>query len=103
MRKSNLIYHLVNAVIFVVLEVAALNMLRNNGTLQGMWISKGTQRVMSSLWGGSQRISDYFSLKEKNDALAQENFELRLRLEQMKSSMPAEIRDMEFSGNIQIS
>lgn len=100
MRKSNLIYHLINAVIFVVLEVAALNMLRNNGTIQGIWISKGSQKVMSSLWGGSQRISDYFSLREKNDALAQENFELRLRLEQMKSQMPDHLQDMEYTGNI---
>ena len=88
MRKSNLIYHLINAVIFVVLEVAALNMLRSNGELQGIWISKGTQRVASCIWGGSQKISDYFSLKERNDALAKENFELRIRLEQIKACLP---------------
>ena len=80
MRKSNLIYHLINAAIFIFLEIAALNMLRNNGPLQGTWMSQGVQKVMDFFWGGSQKIGDYFSLAEKNDALAQENFELRLKL-----------------------
>ncbi len=90
MRKSNFIYHIINAVIFVILEMAALNMLKNNGELQGMWMSGGAQKVMEFFWGGAQNISDYFSLKEQNDALAQENFELRLRLDQMKKLVPEE-------------
>ena len=100
MRKNNLIYHLINAVIFVILEVTALNMLRHNGTIQGIWISRGSQNVMGFLWGGSQRIYDYFSLREKNDALAQENFELRMRLEQLESLIPEETRNIGLSGNI---
>ena len=101
MRKSNFIYHLINAVIFVILEVAALNMLRNNGELQGTWMSGGAQTLMEFFWGGSQKISDYFSLKEQNDALAHENFELRMRLEQMEALLPEEERMNEvLSGNI---
>ena len=100
MRKSNIIYHLINAAIFVVLEIAALNMLGSNGELQGTWMSRGAQNVMGFLWGGGQKISDYFSLREQNDALAQENFELRLRLEQMGSMLPDGGRpDMGPSGN----
>lgn len=95
MRKSNLIYHLINAAIFIALEVAALNMLKNNGTLQGMWMSRGAQSFISFLWGGSQEIGDYFSLKSRNDELAQENFELRLRLEQLKAIHP-EVNDEDF-------
>ena len=100
MRKSNLIYHLINAVIFVALEVAALNMLRSNGEIQGIWMSRGAQNVMGFLWGGSQKISDYFSLREKNEILAQENFELRLRLEQLETKMQEEALDTKVSGNI---
>ena len=92
MRKSNLIYHLINAAIFIFLEIAALNMLRNNGPLQGTWMSQGVQKVMDFFWGGSQKIGDYFSLAEKNDALAQENFELRLKLQQMEELLPEESR-----------
>ena len=88
MRKSNFIYHLINAAIFVILEIAALNMLKHNGPLQGAWMSQGAHNLMSFFWGGSQTISDYFSLKKTNDALARENFELRLRMEQLNSRFP---------------
>lgn len=86
MRKGNFIFHLINAAIFIILEVAALNMLRNNSVLQGIWISKGAHTVISTIWGGSQSIGDYFSLKKRNDVLAQENHELRLRIAQLESS-----------------
>ena len=88
MRKSNFIYHLINAAIFIFLEIAALNMLKNNGSIQGMWMSTGIQKVQDAIWGGSQRISDYFHLKKANEALAQENFRLRLQLEQMMVMHP---------------
>ena len=82
MRKSNIIYHLINAAIFIALEIAALNMLKHNGVLQGIWISKGAQAVISSVWGKTQTLGDYFSLRKRNETLAQENFELRLLLAQ---------------------
>ena len=63
-------------------------MLKNNSELQGAWISRGTQNVMSALWGSSQNVSEYFSLKGRNDALAQENFELRMRLLQLEGMLP---------------
>ena len=66
-----------------------MNMLRNNSELQGTWISQGIQNVMSALWGSSQDVSEYFSLKSRNDMLAQENFELRMRLQQLEAMMPA--------------
>ena len=80
MRKGNIIFHLINAAIFIALEVAALNMLHNNGKMQKIWISKGARAVSAALWGSSQSVGDYFSLKGRNDALAQENFELHLQL-----------------------
>jgi len=88
LHKSNFIYHLINAAIFIFLEVAALNMLRNNSELQGTWMSRGAQNVMSVLWGCSQNVSEYFSLKSRNDMLAQENFELRMRLKQLEEMLP---------------
>ncbi len=83
MRKGNFIYHIINAAIFVILEVAALNMLSHNGVIQGIWISKGAHALVSAVWGGSQSIGDYFSLRKRNEALAQENFGLRLQLAEM--------------------
>ena len=85
MRRSNIIYHLINAAIFIVLEIAALNMLRNNGTIQDIWFSKGMQAVSGTVWGFTQDLKQYFSLKKSNDALAQENYELRLRLAEIEA------------------
>ena len=80
MRQGNIIRHLINAAIFLILEIAALNMLSHNGQLQNAWFSKGIQGFMGTVWGGTQQIKDYFHLRKANDALAQENFELRTRL-----------------------
>lgn len=80
MRKGNFIFHLINAAIFVALEIAALGMLRSNGPLQDTWMAKGSQAFMGSVWGLTQRVGDYFSLKESNDSLALENFRLRARI-----------------------
>ena len=80
MRKGNIIGTLINAAIFILLEIAALSMLGNNSQLQRTWFSKGTQAFMGTVWGTTQNIKDYFSLRKANEALAQENFELRTRL-----------------------
>lgn len=85
MRKGSLIQHLINAAIFIVLEVAALNMLKNNGPLQGVWISRGVHAVMGTVWGGTQSLKQYFSLRKTNDALAQENFELRKKVAELEA------------------
>ena len=75
---------MINAAIFIILEIAALNMLRNNGELQDIWISKGSHAFMGTVWGSTQKIKDYFSLAKVNDQLAKENFELRVRLAQLE-------------------
>ena len=71
---------MINAAIFIILEVAALNMLRNNGTFQKNWFARGGHAVMGTVWGGTQNLRQYFSLRSQNSALAQENFELRERI-----------------------
>jgi rod shape-determining protein MreC len=60
-------------------------MLRNNSTVQDVWFSKGMQAVSSTVWGFFQNTKQYFSLKKSNDALAQENYELRLRLAEIEA------------------
>lgn len=86
MKKGNLIYHIMTAAIFIILEVAALTMLNNNGPLQRTWFGKAGQGFMGWIWGSTQKISDYFSLKEQNDALAAENCRLTLLLAQKRDS-----------------
>jgi rod shape-determining protein MreC len=84
LRRGNFISHLINAAIFILLEVAALNMLKNNGPVQNIWISKGMHAVSGTIWGSTQNIKQYFSLRKTNDELALENFALRTELARIK-------------------
>ena len=58
------------------LEIAAVAMLRNNGTLQGIWISRASHQFMAWTWGGSESVRDFFKLKKINNELAEENARL---------------------------
>lgn len=93
MRKGNIIGKLINAAIFILLEVAALSMLSNNSQLQRMWFSRGTHAFMGTIWGSTQTIKDYFMLRRTNDELALENFELRARLAKYESDAENVSRD----------
>lgn len=74
-----------SAAIFILMEVAAVHMLRANASLQDIWVSRGAHKVMNALWGSSESIRGYFSLRRQNEALAEENFELRNALLQYRA------------------
>ena len=86
MKNNNIIGHIINAAIFIFLEIAALNMLSHNGEMQNIWFSKGIHNFMGAIWGGSEKVKDYFSLAKANEELAMENYELRIRLAKLDSA-----------------
>ena len=59
-------------------------MLNNNGALQRMWFSQAAHGFMGTIWGSTQRVKDYFSLRSTNDSLALENHALRVRLAELE-------------------
>lgn len=87
MKKGSIIYTLITAAIFILLEIAALSMLNSNGPLQKSWFGKAGQGFMEWIWGGTQKISDYFSLSRQNEELAAENNRLTILLAQQKDSL----------------
>lgn len=89
MQKQNFIPYIISAAIFIALEIAALSMLRHSGEMQDLWISRGAHSIMKGIWGSGQKISDYFSLTEANDALAEENFNLLTRIHQLEETLKA--------------
>ncbi len=102
MQKKGAISYVINAAIFILLEVAALNMLRYGGRMQNLWLSKGFHAVMATVWGGTQDIAHYFSLKKTNDELALENTILRARLAQLESVVADSLimsRQPDMAGN----
>ena len=79
-RHSRIFRIILSAVIFISMEIAALNMLNNNGTLQNFFISKYAHIFMGTVWGGSESLKNYFSLKKANVELMEENFALMQKL-----------------------
>ena len=63
----------VSTVVFVLMEIAALSMLKHSGSLQDIWVTKASHRVMAWVWGGFDSIGHYFSLRSENEKLAAEN------------------------------
>ena len=92
MRRSKVIYHLINAAIFIILEIAALNMLRNNSPLQDTWFAKGGHSIMGTVFGWNLDVKEYFSLRKRNDQLALENFELASRLADLEDFVADNLR-----------
>ena len=63
-------------------------MLKNNGELQDNWLSRGSHAFMGSVWGITENISDYFSLRSQNEKLALDNFILMDELQKYKEALP---------------
>ena len=81
----------ISTVVFILLEIAALAMLKHSGSLQDIWVTKASHRVMAWVWGGFDNIGHYFSLKAENENLAEENAmltqALRISQDKVRSAM----------------
>lgn len=80
MRSRNVIFRILSIAAFVLLEIAAVCLIRKNGEIQDRWFAKGGQAVRAFVWGTTEKWSDYFSLGAVNDSLAVRNVELAERL-----------------------
>ena len=75
-------------------------MLNNNSQLQNAWFSRGSHAFMGSVWGFTQNIKDYFSLRKANDELAMENHQLRTMLARYENLAEDEIHPVsDMAGN----
>ena len=84
--EKTFIPRLISAAIFILMEVAALNMLSRNAELQRIWIARGAHGVMGVVWGSTQRLANFFSLGRTNRELSEENFQLREELARLQES-----------------
>lgn len=94
-QKGKIFYRIIIAATFIALEVAAFAILSYNGPLQNAWLSKSMHGFYAVVWGGSESVKRYFSLKKENEELAQRNFELSQRLRLYKEKYGTQ-----FSGSL---
>ncbi len=71
---------LVNAAIFILMEVAALAMLRSTSTMQNIWLNRVSHRTAAALWGVGENVRSHFHTRRLNDELAAENARLKEKL-----------------------
>ena len=60
---SNIYRNIINAAVFIFMEIAALNMLRDSSVGKGFFVSKLSHDFIGALWGGAQGIANYFALR----------------------------------------
>lgn len=91
---------IINAAVFILLEIAAVAMLGRSSSLQDVWIKHSSRRVQAFLWGSSERIRNHFSLQKQNDRLAEENFLLKEKLRRYEAAEGAleELSDIPDDG-----
>ncbi len=87
MQKRRPISVIFTLAVFLVLEGAAFAILHFNNDLQRSWFGSAGHSVMSALWGGGQRVHDYFFLQKQNDSLAAENFALGQKISALEDSL----------------
>ena len=75
-KERKFLPRLISAAIFILMEVAALQMLSRNAELQQVWISRAAHGVMGTVWGSTQTVGNYFRLRRVNEELVRENFAL---------------------------
>ena len=83
-RAGKFYLGLVTAVIFILLEIAAISLLKRSSTLQNIWINRISHNVMATSWGGLTKVRNYFGLREQNEILAGRNYELFKELQHYK-------------------
>ena len=84
------------AATFILLEVAALALLHATSTLQDIWITRTSHRVMAFLWGSGETVRSQFQLDRLNRDLQAENARLqeRLRAYERRDADQAELARM---------
>lgn len=91
-RRRTITGTLINTAVFILLEIAALGMLRHGDSLQDLFISRAAHGFLGYFWGVSENIADYASLRTENRHLAEEILRLTetiTRLEEEAAAVAA--------------
>ena len=74
MQRRSVLPGILSFAVFVLLEIASLYLLGHNSELQHTWIAEAGNTFKGVVWGGSEKVRNFFALKGTNDALARDNY-----------------------------
>lgn len=83
-KSRSITANIINLAVFIALEIAGLNMLQHNSSYQRFFLARAVHGFQAKVWGGTESVKYYFSLKKANDELAEENFKLSRLLDQYR-------------------
>ena len=86
MPKRSVLPGIVNIAVFILLEIACLYLLSHNSEAQRTWIAGAGNAVKGAVWGSTESIRNFLSLRGTNQKLAEDNFLLQeevVRLREM--------------------
>lgn len=86
-QKRSITGFLLNTAVFILLEIAALGMLRHGNALQDLFIARVAHGFLGRVWGLTEAVSDYASLRKHNEQLAGEI----LRLTEIITCLESEV------------
>lgn len=86
-KKRTITGFLLNTAVFILLEIAALGMLRHGNALQDLFIARVAHGFLGRVWGLTEAVSDYASLRKHNEQLAGEI----LRLTEIITCLESEV------------
>ena len=76
MQQRKVLPRIINLAVFILLEIASLQVITRNAELQQTWMARAAQGFKGKVWGGTEAIRQYFSLSKTNRELAEENYAL---------------------------
>lgn len=79
--------HLINLIVFMLLEAAALWLISRNSVLQRSDILKSISAVTNAFSSGAGNVGRYFSLGKVNRRLSEENVELRRENDRLRAAL----------------
>lgn len=88
-RQRTITGTIINTAVFIILEIAALDMLSHSSSIQNFFITKALHGVMGKVWGVTESISSYFSLRGENRRLAGNVFELNKEISRLNTLLDA--------------
>ena len=79
-----------SATVFIILEIAAIELISHTSAVRNVWINRTSHRVTVYTGGLAETVRNYFLLADRNEELARENFELSRQLDRYRNLYPEE-------------
>jgi len=73
--------------LFIILQACALYLLFNNNSFQQSALFSSSNRINGFLFTAEESVTQYFHLRDNNDALLKQNCELELKIARLQSAL----------------